>query len=214
MDSRFCVCHSVLSLSWASKACGSIRDLREILAPSIVLRRVAPIIGVVVCFGGMSVSQAEAQVSGPLTSSDTRTLIKGCFGGGGASRCVGALFRIGDLILGTLQAPPQQTANESPTRRVVWDGTFPQPNAPSFYALSKLYVPDRAQSSAQVCAQLPDRLKTDKTLLLKLTCQAERELLAAGTDQWKDERVELEEIRKLLSACLPPQTSSNPCAAP
>jgi hypothetical protein len=165
----------------------------------------------------MSVSQVEAQVSGPLTSSDTRTLIKGCFQGGGVSRCVGALsgklFRIGDLILGTLQAPPQQTANESPNRRVVWDGTFPQPNAPSFYGL-KIFVPARAQSSAEVCAQLPDRLKTDKGLLLKLTCQAERELLAAGADQWKDEHAELEEIRKLLSACLPPQTSSNPCAAP
>ena len=169
----------------------------------------------------MPVSNAEAQVSGPLTSSDARTLTKGCHRGGGLTRCLGAvsdaargtLFRIGDLILGTLQAPPQQAANESPTRRVVWDGTFPQPNAPSFYAL-KLYVPARAQTSAEVCAQLPDRLKTDKTLLLKLTCQAERELLAAGANQWEDERVELEELRKLLSACLPPPTSSNPCAAP
>ena len=100
----------------------------------------------------------------------------------------------------------------SPDSQVIWDGTFAHPDAPGFYILRGSVSPDVLNPEA-ACAQLPDPLRTDKDLLVKLVCRAERELLAAGPDKWPDESREFETLRQRLAACLPPPTA-NPCSVP
>ena len=131
------------------------------------------------------------------------------------------LGSIADFLLAELQAAPLTTeppATPVPSPKsspgVVWDGTFAHPDAPSFYML-KSYVRLDARTSAEACGQLPQALRADRQLLLKLTCQAERELLAAGAGRWPDETAEFQALRKLLASCLPSDPSRpNPCAAP
>jgi hypothetical protein len=130
----------------------------------------------------------------------------------------GRLARVADAILAELQTPvaaatlPSGTTSRPPERGVVWDGTFAHPDAPSFYTL-RSYVPANL-SGAAVCAQLPAQVRADPNLLLKLTCTAERELLAAGQGRWPDETSEFQRIRTALAACLPPGSATAPCTAP
>jgi hypothetical protein len=186
------------------------------VAQPIALRRMARAVALVVCFG--LPSHAEAQLSGPMPSSVKRSLARACRFGAWRD-CFDAVTarwdRIADTLLAPLQAPSQvSTTPQKPAPKVVWDGTFPHPDAPTFDTLTGL-VPADGRTSAEVCAQLPDQLKADRQLLLRMTCQAERELLAAGAGQWRDEHRKLQELRTLLAACLPPATpNSNPCATP
>ena len=146
---------------------------------------------------------------------ENRGLIKAC--GFGAASCFeqvrGGWDRIADTVIGALQAPPQPRRAGTPS--VVWDGTFPHPNVRSFYILKGL-VPMGANSSSGACSQLPDVLQKDShQLLLKLVCDAHRELSADGPGRWSLERTELDELRTIFVACLPPATSvASLCSKP
>lgn len=175
----------------------------------------ARVVIVAVCLGFSS--QADAQFGGQMARTERRGLARACWFGG-VSGCFeevrGNWDRIADTVLAALQAPPRAALQQSGGPQVVWDGTFPHPDAPSFYTLKGL-VPAGAGISAGVCGQLPDVFQTDRQLLLMLTCEAERELSAAGPSHWSLERTELQDLRTLLAACLPPAgPNANPCAAP
>lgn len=184
----------------------------------------ARVISFVVCLGAAcSLGQAEAQSSRSMASAESRGVAVACGRTGSFQNCVnvfrGKLAWVGDAVLAELQAPPPPAVTNSTARAsrsdplVVWDGTFAHPYAPNFYTL-KRYVPMSPQTSAEACEQLPDTLK-DPQVLLRLTCEAERELLAAGANRWPTERAELRELRGLLASCLPPASAnSNPCATP
>jgi hypothetical protein len=124
----------------------------------------------------------------------------------------GRFASFADLVLAELQAAPAAAPTSS--SRVVWDGTFAHPDAPSFYLLKSYALLD-AQTSPEACARLPPALQADRQLLLTLTCSAENQLRAAGPDRWPDENREFEGLRRLLSSCLPdPVAGANPCARP
>jgi hypothetical protein len=165
-----------------------------------------------------SVREAAAQPKRTLGKTENRDLAKGCGRTSSWTDCArSGLDWIADLVLAELQAAPlpaENAGSRKSTPRVVWDGTFAHPAAPNFYTLKRL-VPAGAPTSEEACAQLPGAVKTDRQLLLKLTCQAEEELLAEGPNRWPEELGELRQIRTLFLSCLPPQASSaNPCAAP
>jgi hypothetical protein len=151
-------------------------------------------------------------VSTVLTAIQTPAAPRSTTPPGGAS-----LRRRGGAVAAMrIQAPSAAVASPAggSTAATVWDGTFAHPNAPSFYTLKGL-VPADARTSDDVCPQLPDALKADRRLLLLLTCAADNELLAAGTDRWEAEHAEFQQLRSLVSACLPPvAANTDPCAAP
>jgi hypothetical protein len=165
---------------------------------------------------------AGAQPTAPVGNAQARSLAKACGRTGRLSDCValmrGRLARVADAILAELQTPvaaatlPAGTTSRAPERGVVWDGTFAHPNARSFYTL-RGYVPANMSGNA-VCAQLPAQVRADPNLLLKLTCRAEQELLAAGPGRWPEEMAELQRIRTALAACLPTGSATAPCSTP
>jgi hypothetical protein len=190
-------------------ACGSIHLLSIVPARSIPLKALVRVValGVCVVVSG-AVETVQAQASNPTARRD---LARACWFGGSAGGCAAAVQGswdwIVDNVLMAVQAP-------MPTGRVVWDGTYSNPDAPNFYTLRGVAgAVNRA--SGDVCGQLPDELRADRQMLLRLTCDAERELLSAGPEHWQDEQEQLIEIRGLLAACLPPGTpAANPCGAP
>ena len=201
-----------------------MRELRPMLAPPISLRRMARAVGFAVCLGvAGSPGRAEAQPIRSLATAESRGIAVACGRTGSVRNCVdvfrGKLAWVGDAVLAELQAPPPPAVTNSTARApksdplVVWDGTFAHPYAPKFYTL-RSYLPMSPGTSEEACRQLPDALK-DPQVLLRLTCEAERELLAAGADRWPTERMELQQLRALLASCLPPSSpNSNPCATP
>jgi hypothetical protein len=180
------------------------------------------IVLVALCVGGLGLpGTALAQSGGSMDAKSARSLVKAC----GRTSTIGNCFKtlrgklawIPDLVLAELEAAPLSTQpTPAPpamsTPKVVWDGTFAHPYAPSFYIL-KSYVADG--KSPDACRQLPDALRTDAQRLLKLTCEAERELIAAGENRWPDEHAELDALRRRLGSCLPSQASNpTPCGTP
>jgi hypothetical protein len=194
--------------------------------------------------GASSPAAAQPQRLAAVDATAARSFAKVCGRTGRWSECFtavrgfarGSLARVADAVLVELQAAPApkvvappKTGPVSPAAKsrqwailstgappdppVIWDGTFAHPDAPAFYIL-KGSVPPDVQTSEEACAQLPDPLKADKNLLVKLVCRAEQELLAAGPDRWPDESSEFERLRQRLAACLPPAANSNPCSAP
>jgi hypothetical protein len=199
-------------------------------AHRVALRRIVCVVTFFVCLGVMGFARdAAAQPRQTLGKAESRDLAKACGRTGRFSDCVsaiksqlkGGLGSIADLLLAELQAAPLPTepaptpsAAPKSSSSVVWDGTFAHPNAPSFYML-KGYVRLDTRTSADACAQLPDNLRSDRQLLLKLTCQAQRELAAAGGSRWPDETAEFQTLRALLVSCLPSDAARpDPCAAP
>jgi hypothetical protein len=190
-------------------------------------RRSLRIVALVVCLclAGHA-REAVAQTSAQLGVIEARDLAKACGRTGRVADCIaavrGRLARVADAVLAELQAAPAPTqpaavpakgAGRSESR-VLWDGTFAHPDAPSFYTL-KSYVPAGVSTSEAACAQLPPSLGTDRQLLLKLVCNAERELLAGGAGRWPDETREFEALRKLFAACLPATSSgARGCGGP
>jgi len=177
------------------------------------------VIGLVVCLGMAAPRDAAAQSS--MTRRESRLFAKGCGRVSTFTSCVkSGLDALADLVLAELQAAPLpserptgQPAQRTPGR-VVWDGTFAHPDAPNFYAL-KRYAAGDATSAAASCDQLPTALRSDSQLLLRLTCEAERELTLGGPNRWPEELRELQDIRKQFASCLPAQAASpTPCAGP
>lgn len=194
------------------------------MALQLSLAGVIRITALTVCLGAsVGARDAEAQLNRTMNAKEASSLAQAC-GRTGTRRACFALFRsglawLGDLVLAELEAAPGPpvgpVVTPTPgkgTPQVIWDGTFAHPNAPKFSAL-RSYVPAAARTSAEACSQLPATLKADNRRLLRLTCEAEQELLAYGSDQWPDERKELQRIRELLASCLPP-AGPNPCATP
>jgi hypothetical protein len=182
--------------------------------------RATCIIGLVVCLGLAVPRDVAAQSARSMTKREARLFAKGCSRISTLTSCVkSGLDSLADLVLAELQAAPLPTERATPSEprtppRVVWDGTFAHPDAPNFYAL-KRYAAAGSASSTAGCDQLPTALKSDSQLLLRLTCEAERELTAGGPNRWPEELRELQEIRKQLGSCLPAQAASpTPCAAP
>jgi hypothetical protein len=185
----------------------------------------ARVVGFAVCLGAAgSPGQAEAQPIRSMDSPEGRSIAMACGRTGSFRNCV-AVFRgkfawVADAVLAELQTPPAPPTAANSTDRatrseplVVWDGTFAHPNARKFYTL-KSYVPTSALTSQEACDQLPDPLK-DRQRLLRLMCEADEELIAAGANRWPEERKELSQLRTLLASCLPPTSpNSNPCATP
>ena len=192
-------------------------------APLTVTRRIVRItvLGVCLVVGG-DCRDAGAQTTVRVDAAESRGLAKACGRTGRWADCFaavrGRLARVADLILAELQAAPAPgitSVDSRPSTRVVWDGTFAHPNAPGFYLL-RSYVPPAPDTSADVCGQLPEPLRADRQMLLKLVCSAQRELLAEGPGRWPDEMAELENVRQRLTACLPaaPAPAADPCAGP
>ena len=160
----------------------------------------ALVVWLVVWLGvAMTAHDAEAQPNRIMANSQARVLAKGCGRTSSLASCVrSGLDGIADLVLAELKTPqtPERTkaSNTKAGRRVVWDGTFAHPDAPNFYTLKRL-APASSRTSEEACLQLPDALKADSQLLLKLTCEAERELLTGGANQWPEEVSELQAIR-------------------
>ena len=193
-------------------------------APLPVLRRIVRVTVMGVCLVAVGPCRdAGAQSTIRVDAADSRGFAKACGRTGRWSDCFaavrGRLARVADLILAELEAAPApgltSIDSRTPTARVVWDGTFAHPNAPGFYLL-RSYVPPATDTSADVCGQLPEPLRADRQVLLKLVCSAERELLAEGPGRWPDEMAEFELVRQRLTACLPPAPApaADPCAGP
>jgi hypothetical protein len=185
--------------------------------PPIAFWRTACIVAHVVCAVLIGTARdAEAQPGWSVDKTQARGLARVCGRTGTLAACVdavrGRFASFADLVLAELQAAPAAAPTSS--SRVVWDGTFAHPDAPSFYLLKSYALLD-AQTSPEACARLPPALQADRQLLLTLTCSAENQLRAAGPDRWPDENREFEGLRRLLSSCLPdPVAGANPCARP
>ena len=177
------------------------------MTQSISLRPIARVTVLAVCLSGLgAVGTAEAQLRRPV---EVRDLAKACWARD-RGRC-GAAFMQGwdwfaDAVLSTVQPQPQKPG-------VLWDGTFPYPEAENL--LNLMGVVSLTDATRNVCSQLPDKLRADPQLLLRMFCNAERELLTAGPDQWKSEKEQLAMIRKTLAGCLPPGSSNTQsCSGP
>ena len=182
--------------------------------------KVRPAALVVCLLGSLAAADVAAQPVVIVDGAEARSLAKACGRTGSFAACAamvrGRLAGVADAILAELEVPVAAAtpAAGSSTSRIVWDGTFAHPHAPSFYTL-RSYVSADVPTPQQACAQLPAALQADRNLLWRLTCNAERELLAAGPDKWPEEMQEFERVRALVAACLPPGISpATPCATP
>ena len=116
-------------------------------ALSSTVKRSAQVAILALCFGVPgSAGTAEAQVSGPATR---RTLARACWFGGNVRGCAAAVQGSWDWIATTLLSTVQSPSQSS---RVVWDGTYSNPDAPSFYAL-KGVVAAVDRTSSNVCGR-------------------------------------------------------------